>query len=109
MNLLKNLSKRKIFDCKTPTPSLMFYMYVLESERDKKLYFGFTNDLKERVNNHNKGRVFSTRDRRPLKLVYYEAYLSESDARDRERQLKRRAKSFIGLRRRIKGSISEHK
>jgi len=84
----------------------MFYVYVLKSSKDGNLYTGYSNDLKERLAEHSKGYVKSTRNRGPLMLVYYESYSSEKDARERERQLKRRAKSFIGLKRRIKNSIN---
>jgi len=87
------------------TPSLMHYFYVLRSKKDNNLYFGYSSDLKKRFMEHNKGHVVSTADRRPLELVYYEAYKSENDARDRERQIKRRAKAFISLKRRLKCSI----
>jgi len=83
----------------------MFYFYVLQSLKDKNLYFGYSNNLQERCKDHNAGRVVSTRDRRPLALVYYEAYRAENDDRERERQIKRRAKSHIGLKRRIRNSI----
>lgn len=83
----------------------MYYFYVLKSKKDNELYFGYTNNLKQRFEEHNKERVTSTKNRRPLILPYYEAYLSEEDARNRERQIKRRAKSYISLKRRISGSI----
>ena len=83
----------------------MFYFYALQSLKDQNLYFGYTSDLKERLKEHNAGRVPSTKDRQPLELVYYEAYKSEKDARERERQIKRRAKAYISLKRRIKHSI----
>ena len=44
------------------------------SERDNNLYTGSTTNLKRRFDEHNKGRVNSTIDRRPLKLIYYEVY-----------------------------------
>ena len=53
-----------------------------------KLYFGYTNELAKRVNEHNSGQSTFTKYGRPWKLVYYEAYVSEKDARARERQLK---------------------
>lgn len=84
----------------------MFYFYVLKSVKDKNLYLGFTKDLKKRLIEHNQGIEHSTRNRRPFKLVYYESYLSEDEARSRERQIKRRAKALISLKRRIKKSIS---
>jgi len=63
----------------------MFYVYVLQSEKDNKLYIGFTSNLKERIKNHNLGLNASTKYRLPLKLIYYEAYLNEKDARLKER------------------------
>jgi putative endonuclease len=66
----------------------MFYVYIIKSLTDGKLYVGFTNDLRRRLKEHNEGRNFSTEYRRPFKLIYYEAYLSENDARDREKFFK---------------------
>jgi len=67
---------------------MMFYVYVMFSERDKKFYTGLTDDLKRRVAEHRAGRVQSTLLRRPLRLVYYEACLNKDDAIHRERYLK---------------------
>ena len=66
----------------------MYYVYVLKSERDTRFYTGFTIDLKNRISEHNAGRVRSTALRRPLKLVYYEACLNQADAIHREKYLK---------------------
>ena len=66
----------------------MHYVYTLLSEKDGYFYTGSTNDLKRRVEEHNTGRVNSTKNRRPMKLIYYEACLNEEDARQRERYLK---------------------
>jgi putative endonuclease len=66
----------------------MFYVYVLQSEVDEGLYIGFTADLKRRMAEHQEGKAFSTAYRRPLRLIYYEAYLEEGDALGRERFLK---------------------
>ena len=66
----------------------MFYTYVLQSEKDDKFYVGFTKDLKLRFEKHYRGKVGSTKDRRPLKLIYYEACLSQDDATKREKYLK---------------------
>ena len=74
----------------------MYYTYVLKSKKDDKLYTGSTTDLKSRLEKHKKGQVESTKNRRPLKLIYYEACLKESDARRREKTLKSyRGKMFI--------------
>ena len=66
----------------------MHYIYVLQSEKDMEFYTGYTKDLKLRFEQHNKGLVESTKDRRPLKLIYYEACLSQQDATKREKHLK---------------------
>ena len=66
----------------------MYYVYVLRGQRDGKLYTGFAEDLKERFGKHNKGLVTSTKFRRPLKLLYYEAHTNKSDAFRREKYLK---------------------
>ena len=66
----------------------MYCVYVLQSEIDKGLYIGFTADLPKRLSSHNAGESRSTISRRPLWLIYYEAYLMESDALARERFLK---------------------
>jgi putative endonuclease len=66
----------------------MYYVYILKSNKDKKLYTGYTNNLKLRFELHQKGRVESTKNRRPLKLIYYEACLNQQDATHREKYLK---------------------
>jgi len=83
----------------------MFYFYVLQSHKDGKLYFGYSSDLRRRVIEHQKGKVTATRKRAPLVLIYYEAYRSETDARERERQVKKRAKAHISLKRRMVNSL----
>jgi putative endonuclease len=66
----------------------VYYTYILQSLEDGRFYTGFTEDLKLRFEQHNKGLVESTRSRRPLKLVYYEACLDRNDATRREKYLK---------------------
>ena len=66
----------------------MYYVYVLQSLKDHKLYTGFSIDLRKRMSFHNKGLNKSTKYRRPLKLIYYEAYTDQRDARRREIFLK---------------------
>ena len=66
----------------------MHYVYVLISSIDKNLYVGCTKNLKGRVIEHNKGYVSSTNNRRPLEPIYYEAFVNQQDAYDREKWLK---------------------
>ncbi len=83
----------------------MYYTYVLQSRKDGKFYTGFTQDLKLRFEQHNKGRVEATNDRRPFDLIYYEACLCRNDATHREKYLKSyHGKSYI--RRRLKSYLT---
>jgi len=66
----------------------MYYTYVLKSELDNFLYIGFCNNLKKRFLQHSGGKVSSTKFRRPLKLIYYEACLSKEKAVRREKYFK---------------------
>lgn len=81
----------------------MYYLYVLKSKKDEKLYTGSTNDLKRRLSEHNEGKVKSTKSRAPFALIYYEAYANEKDARRREFSLKKDEKALGQL----KGRLSE--
>ena len=65
-----------------------FYIYVLQSEVDNQFYTGYTSDLRQRLDEHNRGNVQSTKNRRPLKLVYFEGCLNQQDATHREKYLK---------------------
>jgi len=83
----------------------MFYVYVLKSKKDGKCYIGSANDLKRRLEEHNSGKVVSTKNRRPLMLVYYEAFRSEKDARRREQTLKNYGQGITNLYKRISDSL----
>ena len=83
----------------------MQYVYILKNSQNK-LYYGCTSDLRKRLLEHNKGQVFSTKNHR-WKLVYYEAYLDENDAWEREKQLKQYVQALSQLKRRIKKSLSK--
>ena len=66
----------------------MFYVYVLKSLADEGFYIGCSKDLKSRMKSHFSGKVYSTRERLPVQLIYYEACLNEKDAFHREKYLK---------------------
>jgi len=65
-----------------------YYTYVLKSRKDGRFYIGWSEDLRWRVEQHNKGQVEATRERRPLELIYYEACLSREETIKREKSLK---------------------
>ena len=67
---------------------MWYYVYILLSEKDKNFYVGFRNDIKERIKDHQSGKVKSTKSRLPVKLIFHESYLNKYDALRRERYLK---------------------
>lgn len=66
----------------------MYYVYILQSQKNKSLYIGYTGNLKQRFEEHNNGRNLSTKPFRPYKLIFYEAFSSSRDAKHREEYLK---------------------
>lgn len=58
----------------------MYYVYVLKSLKDNKLYIGKTDDLQKRFEAHNNGQVRATKSRKPFKLIFYEGFLNKTDA-----------------------------
>lgn len=67
---------------------IFYFVYILFSIKDRKLYIGYTENFKTRIKEHFKGKVRATKDRRPLVLIHYEAFRNRKDARARERFLK---------------------
>ena len=67
---------------------MSYYVYILFSLKDQKFYIGYSKNLKQRISQHNYGEVKSTKNRRPLKLIHYEYFIDEGDAKSREVFLK---------------------
>jgi putative endonuclease len=77
----------------------------MQSTKDTGFYTGVTKNLKLRFEQHNRGFVESTKDRRPFDLIYYEACLDHKDAIRREKYLKcYHGKTY--LRRRLKSYLT---
>ncbi len=66
----------------------MFYVYLLRSKKDGKIYTGYTSDLKRRVQEHEAKGVHTTARMGDVSLIYYEAFINKSDAQEREGYLK---------------------
>lgn len=66
----------------------MYYVYILLSLKDNNFYVGFSSDLKRRLNEHKNGKVKSTKNRLPFKLLCYEVYAFKQEAEKREKYLK---------------------
>lgn len=79
----------------------MGYLYLLQSKLNNEIYVGSTKDLKLRMEEHNSGKVFSTKRYIPWKIIYYEAYASEELARLREKRLKHNRNAIRELKKRI--------
>jgi putative endonuclease len=84
-----------------PRTTFMYYVYLLKSEKNNRIYIGSTNNLKKRIKEHNKGKVFSTKYYLPWRLIYYEAYDKESLARLREKRLKYNGNALRELKKRL--------
>jgi putative endonuclease len=84
----------------------MWYVYVLSSNKNRNWFYkGSTSDLTRRFLEHQKGEVQSTKSYLPLKIVYYEAYVSEKSARTRESSIKKSGSVWKPLMKRIKESL----
>lgn len=83
----------------------MYYLYILKSKIDFKLYIGYTDNLKRRLSEHNNGVVTSTNPRRPFELRYYEAFHDQENAKKREHSLKKDGKALAQLKKRIYDSL----
>ena len=84
----------------------MYYVYLIFSLKIKQIYIGYSADLRERLKEHNSNRVEATQSKGPWKLIYYEAYLSEKDARQREIKLKHHGKGIQELKKRLENSFN---
>ncbi len=67
----------------------MFYVYILQSQKDGTLYIGKTNDLKRRLAEHNSGHTPSTKSKTPFVLCESIEYSSEPEARKMEKEYKK--------------------
>ena len=76
----------------------MHYIYILKKKSNRELYYGYTNNIERRFHEHNKDKEWD--------LIYFEAYLSEKDARTREIKLKDYGQARTHLKNRIKDSLN---
>ena len=90
-----------------PAPPKMYYVYLLKSINKGITYIGCASDLEKRIEEHNSGKCFTTKKYFPLRLVYYEGYLSKKDAYAREGKLKQYGSSLQKLKLRLSESLKE--
>jgi len=63
----------------------MFYLYVLRSERTGRRYVGSTQDVEQRLRQHNSGQSLATKHGAPWGLIHHEQFLTRAEALQRER------------------------
>ena len=91
----------------TPSPlscdakEKLSYVYLLQSQKDRKYYLGWTTDLLRRLGEHNEGLNSSTKSRKPFKLIGFESYLSQNEAKEREFALKKNPKMYRNFKKRV--------
>jgi len=66
----------------------MHWVYVLRSDDDKKFYIGYTANLDRRLAEHRRGVTHTTRRMKSPRIIFHEAFVSETDARRREKYFK---------------------
>lgn len=83
----------------------MYYFYVLQFEKNKKLYYGYTGNLKKRIVEHKSGKSVFTSRNGDFELIFYEAYKNKKDAKEAEKYfktghgrevLKEKLKNYLG-------------
>ena len=89
-----------------PAPPKLYYVYLLKSSKKNWVYIGFTSDLSRRLQEHYTSEDFSTRRYLPVELVYYEAYRSITDAKNREKCLEQHGNALRFLKKRINCSLN---
>lgn len=78
---------------------MLFCIYVLESDKNKERYIGYTSNLKRRLEEHKRGKSFTTKFMLPYTLIYLEGCTHSEDAKRREKYLKStQGRKFLGLR-----------
>jgi putative endonuclease len=81
-----NGPQRNIYDFLISTiyDGTMYFVYILLSQKDHRTYVGYGNDVMVRLKRHNAGHVAATKSRRPLKVLFYEKFETEKEAKERE-------------------------
>ena len=84
----------------------MYYVYLMQSQKDYSIYIGYTKNLKKRFTEHNQGKTKSIKHKIPYKLIYYEAFLNKADAGKREYELKHNSCKKENLLERLANSLA---
>ncbi len=66
----------------------MYYVYIIQSQKDQSYYTGFTEDLKQRIKGHNWHEAIYSKSKAPLDLVWFCSFRDKKKALDFEKYLK---------------------
>jgi len=83
----------------------MYYVYVLQSVKNKSIYVGCTSDINKRLREHNEGKSFYTKKHLPWKIIYFEGYCDKYDVFSREKSLKLHAQGLRRIKERLRNSL----
>ena len=67
----------------------MFYLYILQSEKDNSFYIGYSQNVEQRLEKHNSSKSGYTSTKKPWKIVYTETFETKTEAIKRESEIKR--------------------
>lgn len=67
----------------------MFFVYILQSEKDGTYYIGYSHNVDNRLKEHNAGKVRYTKGHVPYKIVYIESCVTRHQAEIREQAIKK--------------------
>jgi putative endonuclease len=68
---------------------MLYFVYILKSQKDSSYYTGMAVDVSNRLIEHNRGKSQYTKSKIPWEIVYTEGPYSSAEARKREKELKR--------------------
>lgn len=92
----------------TISTASLYWVYVLQSKKDGKLYTGFTRNIDKRLQEHQQGKSKATAPRGPFQVIYLEACTYRADALRREHYFKQTG-GRIYLSKRLKEYLSFNK
>ena len=82
---------------------IFYYVYLIQSIKDSIYYIGYSDNLNQRLKEHNQGKTKSIKHKVPFKLIYFEGYLNKTTARKREIRLKKNSFEKEKLLKRLQG------
>ena len=67
----------------------MIFVYILQSQKDQKYYIGHTDNIERRLQEHNREKSRSVKNRAPFLVIHKEVLTTKTEAIKREKQIKK--------------------